>query len=131
MCLCVCSLYRVSRVVSEVDFGKSHVDDQYFHAHNAALIAVLVLGNNGHLGFSCALIRGEDKILLCIVRKGGLVSSSHLCPTKTTQLFICLFIISLLKQPLHPKTQPNMADSNLKFDSSCSGNAVLFWIHER
>lgn len=44
--------YRAARVVGEVDLGKSHVNDQYFHAHNAALIAVLVLGNNGHLGFS-------------------------------------------------------------------------------
>lgn len=58
------SSYRVARVVGEVDLRKSHVNDQYFHAYNAALIAVLVLGNNGHLGFSCTLVRGEDKILL-------------------------------------------------------------------
>lgn len=44
--------YRVARVVGEVDLGESHVNDKYFHAHNAALIAVFVLGNNGHLGFS-------------------------------------------------------------------------------
>lgn len=60
----VFSAYRAARVVSEVDLGKSHMNDQHFHAHNAALIAVLVLGNNGHLGFSCTLERGEDKILL-------------------------------------------------------------------
>ncbi len=62
MCVCVCvcvySPYRVARVVGEVDLGKSHVNHQYFHAHNAALIAVLVLGNNGHFGFSCTLVRG-------------------------------------------------------------------------
>lgn len=62
--VCVYSPHRVARVVSEVDFGKSHMNDQYFHAHNAALIAVLVLGNNGHLGLSYTLFRRENKILL-------------------------------------------------------------------
>lgn len=51
--------YRVARVVSEVNLGKSHMNDQHFHAHNAALIAGLVLGHNGRLGFSCTL-EGEE-----------------------------------------------------------------------
>lgn len=54
-------MYWIARVVSEVDFGQSHMNDQYFHAHNAALIAVLVLGNNGYFGFSSTLVREEGK----------------------------------------------------------------------
>lgn len=52
------SSYRVARVVSEVDLGKFHMNDKCFHAHNAALIAVLVLGDDGHLGFSSTLEKG-------------------------------------------------------------------------
>lgn len=55
-------MYRIAGVISEVDFGESHVNHQYFHAHYAALIAVLVLGNNGHLGFSIALVRERQNI---------------------------------------------------------------------
>lgn len=54
-------MYWIARVVSEVDFGQSHMNDQYFHAHNAALIAVLVLGNNGYFGFSSTLVKEEGK----------------------------------------------------------------------
>lgn len=57
------NVYRVARVVSEVDLGKSHVNDQYFHAHNATFIAVFVLSNNGYLGFPCTLVREEEKTL--------------------------------------------------------------------
>lgn len=57
-------MYRVARVVGEVDFGEPHVNHQDFHAHNAALVAVLVLGNDGHLGFSSALGRGGQDITL-------------------------------------------------------------------
>lgn len=66
----MCSPYGVARVVSEVDLGKSHMNDQHFHAHNAALIAVLVLGNNGHLGFSCTLVRGTDDYIQKILPFG-------------------------------------------------------------
>lgn len=40
------------------------MDNQELYAHNAALIAVLVLGNNGHLGFSHTLQTREQKLLL-------------------------------------------------------------------
>lgn len=53
------SAYRAARVVGEVDLGQSHVNDQHFHAHNAALIAGLVLGYNGRLRFPCTL-EGEE-----------------------------------------------------------------------
>lgn len=85
MCACRCIAYRVAGIVHEVDFGKSHVNNQYFHAHNAALVAVLVLGDNGHLGFSCSLERllKDRKILLQEVLEvpKGLAVQSDSCRT--------------------------------------------------
>lgn len=47
--------HRVARVVCEVNLGQAHMDNQELDAYNATLIAVLVLGNDGHLGFSHTL----------------------------------------------------------------------------
>lgn len=60
--VCV-SVYRIARVVHEVDLGKSHMYDQCFHAHNATLIAVLILGNNGDFGFSWTLRTGRRSFI--------------------------------------------------------------------
>lgn len=59
----VYSAHRVPRVVCEVNFGKVHMNNHDLYAHNPALIAVLVLGNNGHLSFTHTLQTGEQKIL--------------------------------------------------------------------
>lgn len=44
---------RIPRIVTEVDLGQSHMNYECFHAHNATLIAVFVLGNDRHLNFFC------------------------------------------------------------------------------
>lgn len=56
--------HRIAWVVCEINFGKAHMNNKEFYAHNAALIAVLVLGNNGHLSFTHTLQKREQKILL-------------------------------------------------------------------
>lgn len=56
--------HRVARVVCEVNLGQAHMDNQELYAHDATLIAVLVLGNNGHFGFSHTLQTREQKLLL-------------------------------------------------------------------
>lgn len=63
-CECAYGAHRIAWVVCEVNFGKAHMNNKEFYAHNAALIAVLVLGNNGHLGFTHTLQKREQKILL-------------------------------------------------------------------
>lgn len=45
------------------------MNDQYFHAHNAALIAVLVLGDNGHLGFSCTFNQIHLTVRVVVILK--------------------------------------------------------------
>lgn len=62
-CACEYGAHRVAWVVCEVNFGKAHMNNKEFYAHNAALIAVLVLGNNRHLGFTHTLQKREQKIL--------------------------------------------------------------------
>ena len=49
MCVWVRVAYRVARVVAEVDLGEAHVDDEQLHAHDATLVAVFVLGYDGHV----------------------------------------------------------------------------------
>lgn len=52
------------------------MDNQELYAHNATLIAVLVLGNNGHLGFSHTLQTREQKLL--ISRRDRKSKSTHM-----------------------------------------------------
>lgn len=127
----VYSPYRVARVVGEVDLGKSHVNDQYFHAHNAALIAVLVLGNNGHLGFSCTLVRGEDKILFLWEKE---VLPAPLISVLQTQhnFSIFLFTISYLQQPQRAEMQNlNATWQTQIWNLILIEETVSFWTHER
>lgn len=56
--------HRVARVVCEVNLGQAHMNNQELYAHNAALIAVLVLGNNGHLSFTHTLQTRTENISL-------------------------------------------------------------------
>lgn len=121
--MCVFGTYRVARVVTEVDLGKSHVNHQHFQTHNAALIAVLVLGYNGHLGLSCTL-RREDKILL---PSGEAVMPAPLLSGLQTQHNVsnCLLTTPGMNCP---KAAWPIQSWNLIRPAE---ETASFWIHER
>lgn len=81
-------MYRIAGVVCEVDLGQPHVDDQYFHANNATLIAVLVLGHNGHFGVSDALARKKRENTLAKKRKYPSLTYSFNIKTRFFHYFI-------------------------------------------
>lgn len=53
------------------------MDNQELYAYNATLIAVLVLGNNGHLGFSHTLQTREQELITLTKGRKSLLVHTH------------------------------------------------------